>query len=156
MLRRRREKNCELFYVCFTAFLVLCELPPSGRKFGFSHELSDLAHLTLLAGPIGFNEIGQSLQQTLVLVINLQSAKLAHSPTGPGSRLKLLKLNAVVLQHHPRLEFQNFNALIPTHSTTSSSAPPNLLRIFNTTPHPPPSPLLMPLVTPSSSNRRRQ
>ena len=61
MPRRRCEKNRELFYVCFTAFLVLCELPPSGRKFGFSHELSDLAHLTLLAGPIGFNEIGQSL-----------------------------------------------------------------------------------------------
>ena len=59
MPRRKREKNCELFYVCFTAFLVLCELPQSGRKFGFSHELPDLAHLTLLDGPIGFNEIGQ-------------------------------------------------------------------------------------------------
>ena len=96
MLRRRREKNCELFYVCFTAFLVLCELPPSGRKFGFSHELSDLAHLTLLAGPIGFNEIGQSLYQTLVLVINIQLATFAYSPTSPGSLLKLLKLNGVV------------------------------------------------------------
>ena len=61
----KKVKNTNSFYVCFTAFLVLCELPPSGRKFGFSHELSDLAHLTLLAGPIGFNEIGQLSQITL-------------------------------------------------------------------------------------------
>ena len=59
------KTNKNSFHVCFTAFLALCELPQSGRKFGFSHELPDLAHLTLLDGPIGFNEIGQRCPITL-------------------------------------------------------------------------------------------
>ena len=58
------NKKYQQFYVCFTAFLVLCELPQSGHKFGFSHELRDLAHLTLLDGPIGFNEIGRPTNPT--------------------------------------------------------------------------------------------
>ena len=63
-LQKRKNKKYQQFYVCFTAFLVLCELPQSGHKFGFSHELRDLAHLTLLDGPIGFNEIGRPTNPT--------------------------------------------------------------------------------------------
>ena len=83
--KKEEVKHFNSSYVCFTAFLVLCELPQSGRKFGFSHELPDLAHLTLLDGPIGFNEIGQLSPITLLkfsvvisLVAIILNKKIKH------------------------------------------------------------------------------
>ena len=62
---KKKTGNKQFFDLCFAVFLVLCELPQSGNKFGFSHELPDLAHLTFLDGSIGFSEIGQCSPITL-------------------------------------------------------------------------------------------